>query len=297
MTSQSEGPESESYARELARRALAEDGPNDITSDIVFARGVAATGVLEFRSGGVLAGLTYAAAVLAECDLEAEWEVSEGTAVSHKRTIGTITGDLADVLRAERPMLNLLQRACGIATATRAFVTAVVGTGCRILHTRKTAPGLRQLDIDSVLAGGGHQHRLGLHDAVLVKDNHWHVLAGYGRELELALEEARSRGCTGLYVEVESLDQVKAACAAQATRLLIDNQLPEAVAEWGTIARDSNPGIEIEASGGITLDNVRGYAVAGVDFVSVGALTHSVVAADLALEIREGEIAAAGNDP
>jgi len=287
VTSRSDGPDSESYARELARRALAEDGPNDITSDIVSARGVKATGLLEFRSGGVLAGLSYAAAVIAECDLEVEWAVSEGAAVSPQRTIGTITGDLADILRAERPMLNILQRACGIATATRTFVVTVVGTHCRILHTRKTAPGLRQLDIDSVLAGGGQQHRLGLHDAVLVKDNHWHVLADHGRDLEIALEDARSQGVTGLYVEVESLDQVKAACKAGATRLLIDNQPPETVAEWGAIARDSSRGIEIEASGGITLDNVRSYAEAGVDYASVGALTHSVVAADLALEIRE----------
>ena len=289
MTSRSDGPDSESQAHELARRALAEDGPNDITSDIVGARGVTAVGVLEFRNGGVFAGLTYAAAVLAECGLEAEWEVSEGAAVSPKRTIGTVTGDLADILRAERSMLNLLQRACGIASATRAYVDAVAGTGCRILHTRKTAPGLRQLDIDSVLAGGGQQHRLGLHDAVLVKDNHWHVLAEHGRDLGAALADAKSQGVAGLYVEVETLDQVESACAAGATRLLIDNQPTETVAEWGAIARDSSPGIEIEASGGITLDNVRSYAEAGVDYASVGALTHSVVAADLALEIREGE--------
>jgi nicotinate-nucleotide pyrophosphorylase (carboxylating) len=289
VTFRSDGPDSESQARELACRALAEDGPNDITSDIVAARGVVGTGVLESRNGGVFAGLKYAAAVLAECNLVAEWEVSEGAAVSRKRTIGTVTGDLADILRAERPMLNLLQRACGIATATRSYVVAVEGTGCRILHTRKTAPGLRQLDIDSVLAGGGQQHRLGLHDAVLVKDNHWHVLSEHRRDLGVALADARSQGVAGLYVEVETLDQVDSACAAGATRLLIDNQPPETVAEWGAIARDLSPGIEIEASGGITLDNVRSYAEAGVDYASVGALTHSVVAADLALEIREGE--------
>jgi len=289
VTSRSAGPDSDSQARELARRALAEDGPNDITSDIVAARGAIGTGVLESRNGGVFAGLKYAVAVLAECNLVAEWNVSDGATVSPERAIGTVTGDLADILMAERPLLNLLQRACGIATATRSYVVAVEGTGCRILHTRKTAPGLRQLDIDSVLAGGGYQHRSGLHDAVLVKDNHWHVLSDHGRDLGAALADARSQGVAGLYVEVETLDQVDSACAAGATRLLIDNQPPDTVAQWGAIARASSPGIEIEASGGITLDNVRRYAEAGVDYASVGALTHSVVAADLALEIREGE--------
>jgi nicotinate-nucleotide pyrophosphorylase (carboxylating) len=264
-----------------------EDGANDITSDIVSARGVTATGLLEFRSGGVCAGLIYAAAVLAECDLAAEWVVAEGEVVVPKHTISTITGDLADILRAERPMLNLLQRACGIATATREFVDAVAGTDCNILHTRKTAPGMRQLDVDSVLAGGGMRHRLGLHDAVLVKDNHWRMLADRGTDLARALANAHSQGLTGLYVEVETLEQVEAACSARATRLLIDNQSPETVADWGTIARKLSPGIEIEASGGITLDNVRAYAEAGADYASVGALTHSVGAADLALEIRE----------
>ena len=280
--------DTQSSARELARRALIEDGPNDITSEIVSARGVAATAVLEYRGEGVLAGRAYADAVLTECNLKADWEVAEGAVVAPGRAIATITGDLADILRAERPMLNLLQRACGIATATRAFVEEVAGTQCRILHTRKTAPSLRQLDIGAVLAGGGHQHRLGLHDAILVKDNHWHVLAEHGTDLAQALERARSDGIAGLYVEVETLEQLETACSAGATRLLVDNQPPGIVADWGTVARSMSPGIEIEASGGITLDNVRAYAEAGVDYASVGALTHSVIAADLALEIREG---------
>jgi nicotinate-nucleotide pyrophosphorylase (carboxylating) len=271
----------------LARRALAEDGPCDITSEIVSAAGVDASGSVEFRGGGVFAGLRFAAAVIERCDLTASWSVTDGAAVPANTTIATIAGDLASILRAERPLLNLLQRACGIATATRAFVQAVRGTGCRVLHTRKTAPGLRPLDIEAVLAGGGNQHRLGLHDAVLVKDNHWHVLADHGEDLQTALRLARSRDVAGLYVEVESRDQVRLACDAGATRLLIDNQPPEVVRNWCETARDLSPAIELEASGGIALDNVRTYAEAGVDFVSVGALTHSVIAADLALEIRE----------
>jgi nicotinate-nucleotide pyrophosphorylase (carboxylating) len=183
-------------------------------------------------------------------------------------------------------MLNLLQRASGIATATRAYVDAVAGTGCRILHTRKTAPGLRALDIAAVLAGGGVRHREDLSHEVMVKDNHWQAAVRSGRTLADALDEARRRGVTALYVEVESQEQLEQACAAGATRLLVDNQTPATVRSWGLRARAMREGIEIEATGGITLDNVRAYAEAGADFVSIGALTHSVRAADLGIEVQ-----------
>jgi nicotinate-nucleotide pyrophosphorylase (carboxylating) len=165
-------------------------------------------------------------------------------------------------------------------------VQAVEGTACRILHTRKTAPGLRGLDVVGVLAGGGERHRLDLAHELMVKDNHWRALAQERRGLELVLKEARDRGATALYVEVESLEQVELACAAGATRLLIDNQSPETLRAWATTARKQAPAIEIEATGGITLANVRAYAETGADFISIGALTHSVRAADIALEVR-----------
>jgi nicotinate-nucleotide pyrophosphorylase (carboxylating) len=165
-------------------------------------------------------------------------------------------------------------------------VDAVAGTSCHILHTRKTAPGLRALDIAAVLAGGGARHRTDLSHEVMVKDNHWRALAWGGESLAGALEAARSRGITALQVEVESPEQIEQACRAGATRLLIDNQPPETVKQWGRRARELRPGIEIEATGGITLENVREYAEAGADFISVGALTHSVRAADVALEVR-----------
>jgi nicotinate-nucleotide pyrophosphorylase (carboxylating) len=197
-----------------------------------------------------------------------------------------LRGDMIRILRAERPLLNIVQRACGIATATRAYVEAVAGTSCRILHTRKTAPGLRLLDIAAVIAGGGTRHRADLSHELMVKDNHWQALNRAGGDLAVALQKARERGVTALHVEVESLDQVERACAAGATRLLVDNQPSGTVREWGRHARELAPGIEIEATGGITLEKVRAYAEAGADFVSVGALTHSVRAADLAIEIR-----------
>jgi len=281
----------------IARVALAEDGARDITSDVCVPAGARGDALLEFRSGGVMAGSVHADAVGVEAGLTpVRWLVRDGDEVEPGAVIGEIGGDLALLLRAERPMLNLLQRATGIATATRAFVDAVSGTKCRVLHTRKTAPGLRGLDIAAVLAGGGALHRTDLATTVMVKDNHWTQLRVASRALADALDEARRRqraavrpplmGGSALYVEIESLDQLDEACAAGATRLLVDNQSPETVRAWGEQARASSPGIEIEATGGITLANVRGYAEAGADFVSIGALTHSVVAGDVALEMR-----------
>ncbi len=270
----------------IAALALAEDGSTDITTAVTVPVGLIAEGRIEFRSGGVLAGAAYADAVAAACECRIEWRAPDGRAVAPATVVGLIQGQLSRMLRAERPLLNLLQRACGIATATRAYVGAVAGTSCRILHTRKTAPGLRALDIAAVLAGGGARHRADLTHEVMVKDNHWRALRATGTPLSAALAEARSRGIASLQVEVESVEQLEEACAAGATRLLVDNQPPERLREWVGQARALSPGIQIEATGGITLENVRAYAEAGANFVSIGALTHSVRAADLALEIR-----------
>jgi nicotinate-nucleotide pyrophosphorylase (carboxylating) len=273
-------------AERIAAIALAEDGATDITTAVTIPAGLAAEGIIEYRSGGVLAGAVYADAVARACECRIEWRVPDGRVVPRGAVVGVLHGDLGRILRAERPLLNLLQRACGIANATRAYVDAVAGTSCRILHTRKTAPGLRLFDIAAVIAGGGARHRADLSHEVMVKDNHWQALNRAGGDLAMALREARERGVTALHVEVESLDQVERACAAGATRLLVDNQSSEVVRDWGRRARDLRPGIEIEATGGITLENVRAYAQADADFVSVGALTHSVRAADLAVEIH-----------
>ncbi len=271
---------------ELALAALAEDGDRDLTSDMTVEPGLPADARIEFRSGGVLAGASYADAVARACDCAIGWHVADGDEVAAGAVVGTLNGPLAGVLRAERSLLNLLQRASGIATATRAYVHAVTGTGCRILHTRKTAPALRVLDVAGVVAGGGGVHRLDLSHAVMVKDNHWQALARGGRTLADALARARAAGVQALYVEVETPAQLDEACAAGATRLLIDNQTPAMVRAWGAEARRHSPGIEIEATGGITLDNVRAYAESGADYISIGALTHSVRAADLAVEVR-----------
>jgi nicotinate-nucleotide pyrophosphorylase (carboxylating) len=270
----------------IAAAALAEDGRLDLTSALTVSPGIRVGGVIEYRSGGALSGIAYADAVAGLCGCRIEWTTGEGDAVQPGVAVGVARGELGDVLRAERPLLNLLQRASGIATTTRAFVDAVQGTRCRILHTRKTAPGLRSLDISAVLAGGGHAHRADLSHEVMVKDNHWRALASGGTGLDQALAQARKRGVTALYVEVESVEQVELACSAGASRLVVDNQPPETVRAWGRLARERSPGIEIEATGGISLGNVRAYAEAGADFISIGALTHSVTAADIAIEVR-----------
>jgi nicotinate-nucleotide pyrophosphorylase (carboxylating) len=272
-------------AERIAAVALAEDGDTDITTALTVPVGLEGQGRIEHRTGGVLAGTVYADAVARACECRIEWRAPEGRKVASAAVIGIVHGRLGRMLRAERPMLNLLQRACGIASATRAYVDAVAGTRCRVLHTRKTAPGLRALDIAAVLAGGGSRHRLDLSHEVMVKDNHWQALRMEGNDLAGALAEARRRGVVSLQVEVETDAQLEEACSAGATRLLVDNQQPGTVRAWAERARALVPGIEIEATGGITLANVRGYAEAGVDYISIGALTHSVAAADIGLEV------------
>jgi nicotinate-nucleotide pyrophosphorylase (carboxylating) len=274
----------QSDADRIAAAALAEDGDRDVTTSVTVPPGTTAVGMIEYRDGGVLAGTAFADAVARACSCTITWQNKEGSTVGPATTIGRLQGELAGILRVERPMLNLLQRACGIATTTRAYVDALRGTACRILHTRKTAPGLRALDVAAVIAGGGERHRVDLAHEVMVKDNHWQALGG--KDLGQPLAEAKKRGVTALYVEVESVEQLKLACSAGATRLLVDNQSPETVRDWGRRARGLVPNIEIEATGGITLANVRAYAEAGADFISIGALTHSVRAADIALEVE-----------
>lgn len=274
-------------AKRLAELALAEDGERDITTEITGAGERPAHGILEARSTLVLAGVAYADAVARAVGIPgARWRFADGDEIPGGSVIGDLNGTFAQVLRAERPLLNTLQRACGIATATRLYVDAVKGTRCRILHTRKTAPGLRGLDLLAVLSGGGSLHRMDLSHAVMIKDNHWKALLDEKRPLKAALDDARTRGVRALYVEVETEQQVRTAATAGATRLLVDNQTPATVAQWKELALSLRSGIELEATGGITLENVRAYADAGVDFVSIGALTHSVKAADVALEVK-----------
>lgn len=272
-------------AERVARIAIAEDGDRDVTSDALSTH-AKVCGLVVVKESAVVAGLTYATAVCDQLECRSAWKVVDGAMVEAQTPIGTLRGSLSAVLRAERPMLNLLQRATGIATATRTYVDALVGTGCTVLHTRKTAPGLRLLDVQAVMAGGGGQHRLGLDQELMVKDNHWSALATTGGSLRDMVASAIAQGVKVIHVEVENAAQIREAIEVGATRLLIDNRTPEVFRELAKFANELDDGVEVEATGNVTLDVVREYAEGGAQFVSVGALTHSVRAADIGVEFE-----------
>jgi nicotinate-nucleotide pyrophosphorylase (carboxylating) len=267
----------------LLERALAEDlGPGDATSNAVIPEGALGEAVVEARQALVVCGLPIAEAVFAAVDasLEAKREWHEGEARERDLPLLRVRGSLRSILAAERTALNFLQRLCGVATWTRRFVHAVEGTGCRVLDTRKTLPGWRVLDKYATAVGGAVNHRLGLYDGVLIKDNH--VAAAGG--VAAAVRAARAAAPPGLRleVEVESAEQAEEALAAGAEWLLLDNRSLDELRALAARFRDR---AVLEASGGVTLANVRAVAETGVHYVSAGALTHSAPAADLALEI------------
>lgn len=270
--------------------ALAEDAPwGDVTSDALLPAGARATAVLAARQPGVLAGIDIFAAAMHACDADAVVEalLDDASRFEAGDTLATVTGDARAILRAERVALNLIQRLSGIATETARYVAAVSGTRARIADTRKTTPGLRALERHAVRCGGGANHRFSLSDAVLAKDNHLAVLTAGGRDLTQALREARARvGHTVHFeVEVDRVEQIEPVIAAGVDTILLDNfsldQLREGVALVAGRAL-------VDASGGVTLDTVAAIAATGVDLISVGALTHSVTALDLGLDIAIG---------
>ena len=267
-------------------RFLAEDlGRGDATTDAIVPPGARGRGAFVVRTAGVVCGLDVARELFAVLDPEVDWtaDAAEGTLAPAGTTIASVAGDARALLSAERVVLNLLQRMCGIATATRRYVEAVAGTRCRILDTRKTAPGLRAFDKRAVAAGGGTNHRFGLDDGILVKDNHLAVAGSVSEAVARARRSAPH--LLKIEVEVEGEAALREALAAGADALLIDNRSPRELAPLVTVARSLRPDVPLEASGGITLENVRAYAETGVDFVSVGALTHSVAATDISLEL------------
>ncbi len=269
----------------LLRAFLAEDvGRRDVTTESTVPADARTRGELVAKSACVVSGLPVARRVFALLDPDLGWEesVAAGSRVAAPAPLAFLSGRARAILTAERVALNLLQRMCGIATATRAFVDAVAGTSCRILDTRKTVPGLRPFDRQAVRDGGGVNNRYDLSEMVLVKDNHRRLAGG----VALAVAAARA-GAPGVEVEVEveSEEELREALDAGADRILIDNQPPETVASWCAIARRTSRPPFLEASGNMRLETVRAYALAGVDAVSVGALTHSVAAADVSLEL------------
>jgi nicotinate-nucleotide pyrophosphorylase (carboxylating) len=277
------GPELDLRLREF----LSEDvGPCDVTTEATLPASSRAGGTLVARSGCIVSGLPIARRVFELLDSELAWEedLAAGSRAQTGATLARMAGKARAILTAERVALNLLQRMCGIATATRRFVEAVAGTGCRILDTRKTAPGLRAFDREAVRDGGGENHRDRLSDMVLIKDNHRRLAGGVAQAIGRARQAAPS-GMT-IEAEVESEEELREALSAGADAILIDNQTAETVARWCAIARAAPHPPSIEASGNMSLANVRAYAQAGADAISVGALTHSVTAADIALDLE-----------
>lgn len=270
----------------LLRSFLSEDvGRLDVTTEFTVPAGTRTKGELIAKSECVVSGLPVARRVFELLDPGLAWEelAVAGARVAAPATLARLAGRARAFLTAERVALNLLQRMCGIAMVTRQFVEAVAGTPCRILDTRKTAPGLRPFDRQAVRDGGGVNHRYDLTEMVLIKDNHRHLAGGVARAVAAARAGAPS---TPIEVEVETEAELNEALAAGADRVLIDNQSPDTVARWCALVRKAPRPVFVEASGNMRLDTVRAYALAGVDAVSVGALTHSVAAADVSLELE-----------
>jgi nicotinate-nucleotide pyrophosphorylase (carboxylating) len=267
--------------------ALAEDiGLGDLTTDSIIPDSQRGNADLLCKGDGILAGIAVAGHVFMICDpsLRFELHAADGDVVERGQSLGSIEGSTASILRAERTALNILQRMCGIATLTRRFCDAVAGTHARITDTRKTVPGLRVLDKLAVRMGGGVNHRFGLDDMVLIKDNHIAAAGTITGAVERVRAYLNEKHITvPIEVETKNLDEVREALRCSGLqRIMLDNfpidVMKEAV---GIIGRR----VEVEASGGITLATVRAVAETDVDFISVGALTHSVVALDISLEL------------
>lgn len=272
----------------LVARALEEDvGPGDVSSALVIPAEQRGGAVIEARAPLVVCGLEVARRVfeLLDPDLDFERCAAEGERVGEGAVIARVRGPLRTLLTAERSALNFLMRLCGVATHTRRFVEAVAGTGAVVLDTRKTLPGWRTLDKYATAVGGAHNHRVGLYDGILLKDNHVAVAGGAAQAVKAA--RAGRLDHLRIQVEVESLADALAAVEAGADSLLLDNMSLEAIREVADRLRDR---VLLEVSGGVRLENVRRIAETGVQRISIGALTHSAPAADVALEIAHGPV-------
>ncbi len=273
----------------LVQIALAEDiSTGDVTSEaLIDANAFGSTDIM-MKSSGVVAGIPLFELVAHQVDpdLSCEWVCSEGDQLVAPALLGRLLGPMRSILTAERTALNFMQRISGVATLTRSYVDAVAGTRAQVIDTRKTIPGWRLLDKYAVTVGGGKNHRMGLYDMVMIKDNH---IAAHGSITEAVAVVQRALSDwheTEIRVEVETqtLDDVREAVACTGVdRIMFDN-FPVALLYEGVAIVDGR--VETEASGGITLETIAGVAASGVDFISVGALTHSAVAVDISLDVN-----------
>ncbi len=264
-------------------RALQEDiGEGDATSNSIIPADARMTGQIIAKQAGVIAGLDVAQAVYHALDPQVDFraQAGEGARVDNRQVVATVSGPARSLLTGERTALNFLGRVAGIATLTRQFVDAVAGTKAAILDTRKTAPGLRMLDKLAVQRGGGHNHRIGLYDMILIKDNH----IDFAGSITEAVRRARAAE-TGLGIEVEArtLDDVHEALEVGVRRILLDNMPTEMMRQAVQLCAGR---AKLEASGNVSLENVRAIAETGVDYISIGALTHSAKVFDVSFDYR-----------
>jgi nicotinate-nucleotide pyrophosphorylase (carboxylating) len=266
----------------FVRATLAEDlGPSgrDVTSESVIPAEARFSGVMDSRDAIVVAGLPIAEAFFRHLDPDVEIELlsKDGETVGKGTDLMRLTGKARAMLTAERSALNTVQHLSGIATMTQSYVKAIAGTGCTLLDTRKTIPGLRVLEKYAVRMGGGQNHRMGLWDAAMIKDNHVAVAGGVAE----AVMRARDAGVAQIILEVDRIEQIEPGLAAGATHLLLDNMGPDMLREAVALVAGRVP---TESSGGVTLETIRARAETGVTYISVGRLTQSAPAADIGLD-------------
>ena len=277
----------QAIVREAAARAVGEDvGPDDVTSRAFIGEEAMAMGVLVAREDCVLAGMDVAEAVFREVDGRLVWEtlIQDGQKVGPNQSVAKVRGSARSVLTGERCALNFLQRLSGVATLTAEYVRAIAGTRTKILDTRKTTPGLRALERQAVRLGGGVNHRAGLYDGYLVKENHL-SLVNSERLPELIQQARASHPDLALVVEADSLELAMKLLLLPVDRILVDNLTADQVREIVNVKRSRSLGIEIEASGGVTLERAQALSQAGADFISVGKLTHSARSIDFSLDL------------
>ena len=277
----------QAIVREAAARAVGEDvGPDDVTSRAFIGEEAMAMGVLVAREDCVLAGMDVAEAVFREVDGRLVWEtlIQDGQKVGPNQSVAKVRGSARSVLTGERCALNFLQRLSGVATLTAEYAQAIAGTRTKILDTRKTTPGLRALERQAVRLGGGVNHRAGLYDGYLVKENHL-SLVNSERLPELIQQARASHPDLALVVEADSLELAMKLLLLPVDRILVDNLTADQVREIVNVKRSRSLGVEIEASGGVTLERAQALSQAGVDFISVGKLTHSARSIDFSLDL------------
>ena len=279
----------------ILEQALVEDkATSDITTAVTIDPGLRASATIIAKQDCVISGLGCIPRFLeifAKLDKHSSGryevishpEIFEGVRVTKGHAVAVIRHNARVILACERVILNLMQRMSGISTMTRQYVDAIAGTSARVLDTRKTVPGLRILDKYAVRCGGGENHRIDLSDGILIKNNHISLGGGIQKVLQRA-HELRKPGQT-IDIEVRNFDELGKALDNGAESLLLDNMTPAEIKKAVGVVRDRGLKIPIEASGGIVLENIRRYALAGVDYISVGALTHSAVAVDLSMKI------------